>query len=62
MFPDLFDSEYSPETYLFHYSREKRTTQSFQAFVDGLFGKDIRIQPNPSEDMLLMASKNVLCL
>lgn len=62
MFPQLFDKKYSKHAYKFLYAKERRTRDSYRAFVEGLFGdkayEHIR-PPQITEDELLLKVKKL---
>lgn len=57
MFPDLFLSTYSPETYTFAHTSALRTIESCEAFVETLFGSKsemLKSKINWTTDNLLL--------
>lgn len=40
MYPELFESNYTEQNYLFKHTKTQRTEASYKAFVEGLFGEN----------------------
>lgn len=56
-FSEIFDGHYDEQRYLFRHTKTQRTEASFEAFAEGLFGKElldsINTEPGPNDDVLL---------
>ncbi|XP_036339805.1 multiple inositol polyphosphate phosphatase 1-like [Rhagoletis pomonella] len=52
---DILTKNYNNSYYKFRHTNTQRTTESFKAFVEGLFGQNNNIQPEPipEQDLLL---------
>ncbi|XP_054734223.1 multiple inositol polyphosphate phosphatase 1 [Anastrepha obliqua] len=52
---DVLTKDYNNTYYKFRHTQTQRTTESFKAFVDGLFGSNVNVQPEeiPEQDLLL---------
>ncbi|XP_004526154.1 multiple inositol polyphosphate phosphatase 1 [Ceratitis capitata] len=52
---DVLTKNYNNTYYKFRHTDTQRTTESFKAFAEGLFGADVKVQPDqiPEKDLLL---------
>lgn len=62
IFPNLFDTEYSPNVYTFAHSTALRTIQSCEAFTETLFGSKaemLKSKMDWTSDNLMLMVKSV---